>query len=198
MIYKSKERKRHGASIAETNISTLALAPFVKADFLSVPQGDAFNNRDGHIIRMSGMKVAGSLHSNGTSVGPIAVRMAFVQHVGRIETTDTYFTRPDGLDTNTLSGDSACIHWDFNRDAYRVLSNRIFLLNTDAQKDNVSRLFSKWIKPLIRTLRYDSGSTTSPARNVKLVMYARRLDNDETTGTNIELTLNNTMYYVDV
>lgn len=199
MIYKTKERKQHGNSVAESvQVNTFDINPWVKGNMLSIVQGDGDSNRDGNLVRLSGLKVSGSLHSNGTNVGPIVYRMAYVQHIGRDEVNDPLFTKPDNTDTSLLTADCGCIHWRFNKDCYKVLSNKLFMMNTDSAKDNVARLFSTWVSPMIKNMRYDSSSTIPPNRNIMLVAYARRLDNDEISGTTIETTLNHTAYFVDV
>lgn len=199
MIYKQKERKVHGGQYTESNlVNTLDGSPDTWDTMLRIPQGDGFNNRDGNLIHLNGMAIRGFLHSNGTSVGPIGVRMAVVQHIGGDIGTDPLFTDASGNDTSTLGTGSASLHWSFNREAYKTLQSKLFILNTDAQKDNVARMFKYYVKPLVKKLRYDSSSTIDPERNIRLVVYARRLDNDEVTGTTVELTFNHTAYFVDV
>lgn len=199
MIYRTKEKKMHGASLTENNnVSTLDGSADTWNNFLNIPQGDGYDNRDGNEVMLSGMKFSGFVHSNGTNVGPIGVRMAVVQHIGKDFTDDYLFTKPNGIDTNDLTGGSDCLHWHFNRESYKTLYNKVMILNTDSQKDNCARMFKMWVKPIVRRLKYDGSTTGHPTRNVRFVVYARRLDNDESTGTTIELSLNHTAYFVDV
>lgn len=197
MIYKQKERKVHGTSVTEQPISTLGNGYWNQA-LLSIPQGDAFNQRDGNIVHLNGLALRGFFHSNQTSAGPIGVRMAVVQHIGKDVTNDKLFTDASGVDQANVGNNSNALHWSFNREAFRTLASKVYILNTDGQRDNTIRQFKMYVKPLIKRLMYDSGSTQAPERNLRFIVYARQLNNDETTGSTVEMTFNHTAYFVDV
>lgn len=169
-------------------------------DLINIASGDGYSQRDGHVIRGSGFRIAGQYRNDGN-------RVVYVRHLvllcknGSAQTTTPSTT--GFLEDN--SGDITAttilnLFKRVNRDLFVPLYDKIIKLGSDdatlvnQQVVNRCRLIRHWL-PFKRLIRFNGSSAINPdSGRVILVTMCWTADNT-TPNENVGIDITSDFYY---
>ena len=109
----------------------------------------------------------------------------------------------DLLETNNAtfgapSVDLASIYARVNTTKYKVLAHKVIKVGNTAGLQN-TQLFNMTLRLNNIAYHYENVSAqTTPKKRLMFIYWARRSDNDESLGSNLEITWNSKFYYQDI
>lgn len=193
VLNREVEMKNTIVTGTELTLSTLT-SPASIYVLNTVSQGTNQATRTGNRISPKFLNVRGSLHIQPSDSAQY-VRLMVIQ------STNDSDGLTDLLETNNSTygpagTDVASIYGRLNTTKYRLLASRLCKVGF-TNNFYGSYLFNMNMK-LSGNMYYDQGSNIPHNRKIFFVVINRRSDNDESTGTNCELTFNSKFYFQDM
>lgn len=194
ILKKNVELKSIITAVTESTVNTLSSPDTSNSILLNNVSLGTFNyNRIGLKIRGKFVDIRGSIQ--GTT-SPCVVKLIVLQTSSRGDTPTDDLFESNAATFGLADVDLAGIYSRLNTTKYKILATKQIMAGNSAGWIS-AKLFRMKI-PLKNTLyAWDQGQTL-PERKLIFLYYARRLDNDESTGLNVEITWNSKFYYYDM
>jgi len=193
ILNKEVEMKSSIVTVTEQSLNTLT-SPASVVILNTIAQGTTQAARTGNKISPKFLNVRGSVHVNPSDTAQY-VRLMIIQAVNDADGL-TDLLELNNATYGPAGTDVAAIYGRLNTTKYRLLATRTFKIGY-TNNFHGSHLFNMNIK-LSGNMYYDQGSNTPHNRKIFFVGINRRSDNDESLGTNLELTFNSKFYYHDM
>lgn len=167
-----------------------------------IGQGTAANNRIGNVVNFSGLHLKGVFNNNSGSES--YVRMIVVGYPS--SNGDPSLNLFRSLPTNTTTSISSingldCMYYPLNKTELHIYLDRVYKLAGSATGNAGSntRMFSQFIKFGGKKVEFKANTTGYSAQNWMYSVYwiASDANDDTTTGTTLELSCLERLYFKD-
>lgn len=193
---KNTETKAHIAHNTEFSYSTLT-SPSGFFTLNNITQGDTKHNREGAMIMPTRIDIRGQVQA--TNQEAVYYKVLLLEHNSARNPIDDLLENNAGNFAPAAS-DLTAIYARVNTGKYRVLASRMLKTGTvssTANDANAVQFFNMNI-PLRGKMYFDEGSNTPNKRQLSLLVFGRRANNDDTQGLAFEFTFNSKMYFKDI
>ena len=194
----SSETKFHIKAVTESTVyGTTFTSPTNYTYLNEITEGITENQRIGNIISPTFINVRGSVKVN-TRV-PCYTKLFVVSHDISADPRADLLEGDSGvLDPNSL--DLAAIYARINVQKYRVLATKVVKTGSYGANDDdygAAELFNMNI-PMSGKMEYTDGAVMPNKRTISFFAISRQADNDPSSGSVVEVTMNSKFYYKDM
>jgi len=197
VLKKRVETKFNINQATESTVNTV-LSPVTGNSLVlnALTTGASIQNRLGCKVNGKFVNVRGSIINPEDT--PVYVRIVL------LHACENDLPTEDLLETNASTfgpagEDLSTIYARANTSKYQILKNKVLKLgNTGGLQQ--TQLFNMTVNLKNTMYQYENvaGITTPTNKKLILIYYARRADNDETTGINLEMSWNSKFYFTDM
>lgn len=181
-----------GTEVTSTTLVSPTSSTLVPLNSIATASGQS--NRTGVKITPKFLNVRGAVHMD-PSTSTLHARVLVLQHDVGDDPLSTLFENNSGAFA-PAGADYSAMFARLNTTKYRILAQRNLRLGNGTGYYNCMP-FNINIK-LSGNMYYEIGSTIPSKRQLTLIWFARRTDNDESLGTNFEVSYNSKFYYQDM
>jgi len=180
----------------EQDYSTLT-SPAVTYRLNDVVQGTDSHERVGDRITSKMIDIRGSIYSAHQQ--PIIHKLILLECNKQSDPLDDLMENNQGVFAPAAQ-DLSAIYARMNTTKYKIHATRVIRTGTvssTANDANASKLFTMTCK-VPNAVTFDEGAFTPQKRVLRLIVFSRRADNDDTLGLRSELTFNSKFYFKDM
>lgn len=183
--------------IAGTEVVTSTLTSPTSSHVIplnSILTASGQSNRTGVKISPRFLNVRGAVHMS-PSTSTLQARVLILQHDSSEDPISTLLENNSGT-FSAAGSDFTAIYARLNTTKYRILGSKVVRLGSQNGYYNTG-MFNFNIK-LSGNMYYEVGASIPSKRQLTLMWFARRTDNDESLGTDCEISYNSKFYYQDM
>lgn len=190
------ETKSHIVANTEFGYSTLT-SPTGFFILNALSQGNDAHERDGNMIMPTRIDIRGQIQA--THQEAIWYKILLLEHNSARNPINDLL-EDDGGNFAPASKDLTAMYARMNTSKYRVLGSKMVKTGTvsNTANDGNAVKFFKMNVPLKGKMYFDDGYDVPIKRQLSLLVFGRRANNDETTGLGFEFTFNSKFYFKDV
>lgn len=194
-IQKTQETKNHIAHFTENAGSTLT-SPNSFFHIARIPQGTGAHQRIGDTIAPTYLDVRGQVQATNQEAVWYKV-FVFEKNVQSDPLLD--FLETNNGNFAPATSDLSAIYARVNNAKYKVLATRMLKTGTmsnTANDANAAQLFHMKI-PLKGKMTWDDNQNDPQKRDICLMVFGRRANNDDAVGLNFEFSYNSKLFFKD-
>lgn len=202
VIIRMAEKKTHTVSRSEHILSTLT--PGVTGDWLdlsAVLQADNFYNREGRQITCQRLSFKGHLHNNATPVKLCRLVIGWIKNQQAPTTVTELFETNITGGTIDLDSQSTILYRRFNKVVFSPLYDKVIRLGgINGGDSSNTQLIDVNVNLRGKKINFDGSGTAVNDQDYKLyaVVFAKRGDDDEATGSAVEWTTLSSLDFLDL
>lgn len=196
VMKRNVETKSHIVANSEFGYSTLT-SPSGFFTLNGIAQGNDAHERDGNMIMPTRIDIRGQIQA--THQEAIWYKILLLEHNSARSPVSDLLEDNNGNFAPAVS-DITAMYARINTGKYRVLGSKMVKTGTmsnTANDVNAVRFFHMNV-PLRGKMYFDDGSSVPNKRQLSLLVFGRRANNDETTGLGFEFTFNSKLYFKDL
>lgn len=194
VLAKKAETKFGIVSVTESNVGTLTSPTASHLVLLNNPSiGSYVYMRQGNKIRMQRVDIRGHVQLGDANTACYVKIWVIYQQIFDDPLTDFLETQSATFAPASTAIDS--IYARVNTTKYKVLASKTLTIGTGSGFLN-TKMFRFNINLHDKEVRWDQ-QASAPENQLRIFYLARRCDNDDSLGSNIEMTFNSKLYYKD-
>lgn len=202
VVTRMAEKKTHITSKTEASLSTLV--PGAAADWMdlsAVLPGDNFYTRDGRQITLQRLSFKGHLHNNATPVKLCRMVIGWIKNQQTPSTVTELFESAATGGTTDLDAQLNVLYRRFNKIVFTPIYDRIIKVGGINGGDSTNtQLYNINLNLRGKKVNFDGATATVADQDHKLyaVVFAKRGDDDEATGSVVEWTAVSHLDFLDL